>query len=370
MSNCRIAYLCLSSTNEGRGAEYAHVHEIINGLSELGFAVVLFEPKYSIGQQLPTKLERVKTFVEIQYNFFYSQQKFEVLYVRSHFAALPSILWAKIFGITVVQEINGSYEDLFISWPLTRKFSILFKCLMRIQMRFTDAFIAVTPQLQEWILRESSKKLAYVIPNGANTEIFSPQAKTTLNLPECYVVWFGSMAPWQGIETMLAAVEHSEWPRQVSLVLIGEGIEANKVKDAAIKNPKVVYLGRLPYAEVAGVVAKSIGGLIPKNNLGNCRFETGLSPLKLYETLSCGVPAIVTDFPGQADLIRSSKCGIVIAPENPKLLAEAVAFLHDNPGESQEMGESGRQVVNHEHSWKQRAKDTAEVIKILINPHQ
>ena len=368
MSNCRIAYLCLSSTNEGRGAEYAHVHEIINGLSDLGFSVDLFEPEYSIDQQLPSTLDRLKTFIEIQLKFFYSKQKFEVLYVRSHFAALPSILWAKIFGIAIVQEINGSYEDLFISWPWTRKFSILFKWLMRLQMRFTDAFIAVTPQLQEWILKESSKKLAYVIPNGANTEIFSPHAKTKLNLPECYVVWFGSMASWQGIETMLAAVEQIEWPRQVSLVFIGEGIAEKKVKDAAIKNPRVVYLGRLPYAEVAGVVAKSLGGLIPKNNLGNCRFETGLSPLKLYETLSCGVPAIVSDFPGQADLIRSSKCGIVIPPENPKSLAEAVAFIHDNPLEAQDMGERGRQVVEREHSWKQRSKDTAEVIKLLINP--
>lgn len=66
--------------------------------------------------------------------------------------------------------------------------------------------------------------------------------------------------------------------------------------------------------------------LSSQNNLGD-RFSTGLSPLKMYETLACGVPIIVSDFPGQADLIRNGNCGLVIPPENEVSLAKAVSYL-------------------------------------------
>jgi glycosyltransferase involved in cell wall biosynthesis len=366
MSKFRIAYICMSAPHEGRGAAYVHVHEIINGLSQLGFNVNLFEPAYAPQKVLPGAIGRLRGFIEIQLRLFKSKEKFDILYVRSHFAAFPIILWAKIFRkISVIQEINGPYEDLFTSWPGTRKFSIIFKWLIRIQMYLADALIAVTPQLKDWIAQEVGKKLVYTIPNAANTEIFNPYATTKHKLPESYVVWFGSMALWQGIETMLAAVEQPEWPDQVALVFIGEGTEESKVKYAALQNPKIVYLGRLPYTEIPGIVAGSLAGLIQTNKLNN-RFQQGLSPLKIYETLACGVPAIVSDLPGQADLVRTHECGVVIPAENPQALAESVAFIYDNPAKRQEMGQRGREIVEKEHSWKQRAKDTAQIINKFI----
>ena len=92
----------------------------------------------------------------------------------------------------------------------------------------------------------------------------------------------------------------------------------------------VVYLGRVAYRDLPGIVARSLAGLCPMSNLGG-RSETGLSPLKLYETLACAVPVVVTDFPGQADLVRECNCGLVIRPESPKALADAVAYLYHHP---------------------------------------
>jgi len=46
----------------------------------------------------------------------------------------------------------------------------------------------------------------------------------------------------------------------------------------------------------------------------------------------------VTDFPGQADLVRECKSGLVIDSNNPHQLAEAVNFLAQNPEEAHLMG--------------------------------
>ena len=129
----------------------------------------------------------------------------------------------------------------------------------------------------------------------------------------------------------------------------------------ASRNLRVIYLGSIPYRAVPGVVAGSIGGLVPKNNIGG-HVKTGLSPLKLFETLACGVPVVVTGFPGMADLVTRNECGIVIPIDDPKALAQAVAYLYEHHEKRIKVGMRGRRAVEKEHSWAKRAEDTELVL--------
>lgn len=359
-----LYYLTLQATREGQAA-HAHVHEIIKGLRRRGWNVVLFEPRYGGSMKSPSLLERLWEFVRVQLCLWF-RGKPDILYIRWHFASWPAALLARLRCVRVVQEVNGPYEDLFLAWPATRRLAWLFTWLMRSQLRWADAIIAVTPQLAEWVQKENgqAKAKVVVVPNGANTELFHPSASAPVPLPEKYVVFFGALAPWQGIDTMLKAVEESEWPAEVKLVIVGDGVEKRAVLPAA-QGGRVVYLGVLPYAQVPGVVARSIAGLSPKNAAGG-RSDTGLSPLKVFETLACGVPVIVTDFPGQADLVTSARCGIVIPPDNPRALAGAVAYLYHHPEERAAMGKRGRELVEREHSWDSRAEQMDAVLRMVL----
>jgi glycosyltransferase involved in cell wall biosynthesis len=288
----------------------------------------------------------------------------DVIYVRTHFASWPTAFFARLRGIPMVQEVNGPYKDLFIAYPITQRLARLFELLVRLQLRWANAIIAVTPRLAEWARRESGNSPVWVIPNGVNTELFNPDAPLMVSVPDTFVVFFGALAPWQGIDTMLAAVERPEWPLDVKLVIVGDGVERPKVEVAACKG-KVVYLGTVPYAQVPGIVARSIAGLSPQGP-GGGRSKMGLYPLKVFETLGCGVPVIVTDFPGQADLVKEGKCGLVIPPEDPRALAQAVAYLYSNPEERMAMGRQGRKLVEREHSWDQRAEQVDSVLRSVL----
>jgi glycosyltransferase involved in cell wall biosynthesis len=361
----RIAYLSLSANRQGN-AYYAHVNEIINGLRRRQWQVELFTPAYQQTGSLPGYLGRMPKFLETQMNLWKDSSQIDALYIRFHFAAFPTVFWAKLQNIPVVQEINGHYTELFVNWPWTSRFASLVAWLMRSQLSWADAVITVTPQLKTWLIQEFGSKTVHVISNGANTDIFAPQAKSDVLLPKPYVVFFGAFAPWQGIDTMLYAVEQSDWPANVNLVFVGDGIERPKVEKAVENNPKVMYLGMKSYQEIAGIVAGSIGGLSPQNKKGDYS-KTGLLPLKVYETLACGVPIVVSDFPGQADLVRQHQCGLVIPPEDPAALAHAVAFLYNNPSERQEMGNRGNKVIEQDHSWDKRAASTETVIQSIID---
>jgi len=361
-----LKYLCLQSREQGT-AGFTHVTEIIRGLEKRGWRVDLYEPDYGTNRRRPGAIKRLIEFLRIQFLFLMDSGNIpDAVYIRSHVALFPVTFFCKLSGIPVVQEINGPYEDLFIAWPFTKKLSGLITRLVRHQYRLSDALITVTPDLGDWLRREVGHKQIHIIPNGANTDLFKPGAISTTRAPEPYALFFGALAPWQGIDTMLKAVDLSLWPEDVSLVIVGEGAAKNQVQNISKQNRKIVYLGKVPYKSMPGIISDAMVCLSTQSNTMG-RSETGLFPLKLFESLACGVPVAVTDFPGQSDLVKKYKCGLVIPHDDPEALADAVAYFFRNPKESKLMGRRGSKAVNLEHSWDKRAADTDKVIRSFFN---
>jgi glycosyltransferase involved in cell wall biosynthesis len=164
---------------------------------------------------------------------------------------------------------------------------------------------------------------------------------------------------------MLEAASDPAWPADVALVIVGDGQMAPEVRAAAAERRNIRYLGKLAYADVGAVVAGALAGLVPKTREDDSD-RTGLFPIKLFEILACGTPAIVSDYPGQADLVRSAQCGMVVAPGNAKALALAVAAVAANEPERKVMGARGHTLIAAEHSWDRRAEQTARLIEQTI----
>lgn len=359
----RLAYLCLQVTREGQ-ASHAHVHEIIKGLRKRGWKVELFEPRPPSSAGIGAVIFKVAEFIRTQRRLRRAGP-FDVLYVRSHPLALPTSLWGRRRRLPTVQEVNGPYADLFVSYPWTRFLAVAFRTAARLSLKLADGVIAVTPQLRSWVLAETaSDKPVQVVPNGANSELFRPSAPSELKIGDPYVVFFGSLSRWQGIATLLDAVRHPAWPRGVKLVVAGDGVERPRLESVEPSGP-VVYLGPVPYRQIPGLVAGSLAGLSPQTDVQG-RAATGLFPLKVFETLACGVPVVVTDFPGQADIVREIGCGVVVPPEDPGALAAAVAALAQDPVGRKEMGARGRRAIAEAYSWDRRAEATDRFLRHLL----
>jgi len=361
-----LTYITLQSKKQGT-AGFTHVTEIVKGLKKRGWHVVLYEPNYGMANNEPGAVKRLIEFIRVQILFFLAFGKnMDAVYMRSHFALFPVTLFCKVTGIPVIQEINGPYEDFFTVWPFTKKISWLYTFLCRSQYKMSDAAVAVTPNLGDWFIREAGIKPVFIIPNGANTDIFHPDAKPRIDLPKPCIFFFGALAQWQGIDTIIGAASHANWPSGLNIVLAGNGKERHKIETFCKKNSHAVYLGKVPYTHIPGMIAESLLGLCPKSDV-QAHAKTGLFPLKLFETLACGVPIIVTDFPGQADLVREYACGMVVDPNNAEALANAIFYLYHHPEKRKKMGRKGKDAIHKEHSWDKRAADTDKAIRNLIH---
>jgi glycosyltransferase involved in cell wall biosynthesis len=363
-SNISLYYLCLQATRQGQ-ASYSHVHEIILGLQSRGVEARLFEPRHEKSACKTNFFARLLGFVNTQCKLIFSNTP-EVIYIRWHFATIFVALWAKLRNVPVIQEVNGPYEDLFLSYSWTKKIQGFFIFIMRQQLKWADAVIVVTPLLAEWAIKESKHRKVYIISNGANTSIFDHKASFLgeFCLPDRYVIFFGALSVWQGVDVMLDAFRSNQWPKDIALVIVGDGVESQKVNEAACSSRFLYHFESVEQRVLAGIVRNSLCALSPQ--VGH-RCSTGLFPLKLFESLACGVPVIVSDWPGMADFVREHQCGIVVPPGDPEALAQAVAQLASDPDRAREMGKRGAEEVHRKHSWDAKAEETLQVIYSIIS---
>jgi glycosyltransferase involved in cell wall biosynthesis len=358
----RIAYLSLQAVVEGQDT-WAAVLEVIRGMRDRGWVVDEWFVSYPESSS-PGVLTRLAEMWRVQRELVRRLSDYDAVYVRGHFFAWYAARAARRRGVPVVQECNGTYEDLFLAWPMTRYGKPLFEALGRSQARNADAVVSVTPQLAEWVKLDSGRADSDVSPNGANVDAFSPAAPRRPGLPPRYATFFGQFAPWQGIQIIFDAMDLPDWPEGLPVVLVGDGALRPDVEEVAARDSRVVYLGRLPYAEVAGVVAGAAASLVPTFNL--VRATTGLSPLKVYESMACGVPVVVSDTAGQADVVITEGCGLVVKPGDPLALAIALQRILADPVAASEMGRRGREAAVARHSWAARARERMAIVERTI----
>jgi glycosyltransferase involved in cell wall biosynthesis len=353
-----LTYLCLQPMRQGQ-ASYTHVNEIAAGLRRLRWVVrVISTP--ATGRA--TLIRRLFWTIITQWRLV-RQGPADVLYVRSHPAAILCTAWARARRIPVVQEVNGPADDFTAAWPGLRPLRWLIAWSLRWQLRRAGAVITVTEGLRAWAEEVvAGNALVSVVPNGANPAHFAPSAASSRRLRP-YVLFFGALAPWQGLDTLLEAALGPAWPPEVALVVAGDGPERPHVEEAERRaNGRIVYVGSLPYVDMPPLISGSIAAIIPKNYH---RPELGLSPLKLYEAMACQVPVIVTNLPGLGDVVEAEDCGVVVEVGAAIDLARAVGLLHAAPELAKRLGERGRLAIVERHSWAHRSAATNRIVSSL-----
>jgi len=357
-----IAYVSLQAVIDGQDT-WAAVTEIIEGWEALGWTVDRYFPQYP-ESGAPGGLGRLAEMRRVQGRLAKRVGEYDAVYVRAHQMALPTSRRAMALGVPVVQECNGPYEDLFIAYPHLRVARPIFDAMQRWQYRHASAIISVAEGLTQWLKREACHERVVTIGNGANTAVFSPDAPRRPGLPDRFAVFFGQFPSWQGISSLLEAAKLPAWPPGLPLVFVGDGAMRRDVEAAAAEMPgSVLYLGRLPYDEVAHVVAHAAVSFVP---MMAPERETMFSPLKLYESMACGVPVVASDVAGISEVVSEWRCGVLFPAGDACAIAEATARIVADPAAAAEMGDRGRQAVVAHFSWQARAADRARVIENAV----
>ena len=200
----------------------------------------------------------------------------------------------------------------------------------------SDLVLTTTPSTMDEITRRFPHVSAAVLPNGADTDLFRPslrrqsaRAALGAGADDFLVGYFGLHEAEQGLEAVVDAAALADGSG-MRFVMAGEGKAkaalAERARRLGIGN--IRFLDVLPRSEVAAVLASCDAGLAPLA----CELP-GTMPSKVWETLACGVPLVVSDGSDAADLVRANGVGRVFRPGDGGDLARVLADLAARPRE-------------------------------------
>jgi glycosyltransferase involved in cell wall biosynthesis len=286
----------------------------------------------------------------------------EVVHTHGKGPGLYGRAMARWMRVPAIHTYHGlHYADY---GPLTRR---LYLALERRLSRWSRFVVSVSRSghLEGLGLRLFRPEQGVVIVNGVDVDanerllLESPLRRESLGLTAADLV-IGCVSrfdPVKRIDLLIDAFERlkERFPR-LALVLIGGGVELERIRRLVVERglaDRVIFTGfvddpiRVQAALDLYVAASRKEGL----------------PLAMLEAMTAGLPVVATDVPGHRDVVTPGETGVLVAPDDPAELAEAVAALLSDPARRKSLGQAGRERVREEFGIRAMVDATAAVYR-------
>jgi glycosyltransferase involved in cell wall biosynthesis len=203
-----------------------------------------------------------------------------------------------------------------------------------------------------------------VVPNGVDVERFDPARVVPRPFgPGFHIVFAGSLAPWQGLDTLLRALV--DVPGVVA-VIAGDGPARPGLEALAAElglGARVQFLGSLAPDDVPAFLAGGDVCFVGHTDRG-ASADTFRSPLKLYEYLAMGKPVISSAVPDAVAAITEGKTGFLFDAGDAASLARAVRAAMGAPLDA--MGVLARRDAVNCHSWPARVRELIDQVETRV----
>jgi len=200
-----------------------------------------------------------------------------------------------------------------------------------------------------------------VVPVGVDHTVFRPRPDVR-PLAGRLMVTSSSDVPMKGLVPLLEAVAELRRSRDVELLVVGRPREGGRVDRA---------LDRLGLRDVVRCVSGITDDELARR-YGEAEIVVvpslyeGFS-LPAIEAMACGVPVVTTTGGALPEVVGvDGETAVLVPPDDPRALTEAIGRLLDDPGARARLGAAGRDRVLRRFTWRVTAEGTAACYRALL----
>jgi glycosyltransferase involved in cell wall biosynthesis len=235
--------------------------------------------------------------------------------------------------------------------------------------RLTEAFVAVSETEADVAARRglARPERIVVIPNGIELEEPGPpvvdlRARLGIDDATPLVGTIARLAPQKAPEVFVRACARvaAEAPR-ARFVLVGEGPLVRLVTDEIAASG---LDGRLLH--LRGVHGAAT--LLPQLDVFVLASRYEGAPYAPLEAMRAHTPVVLTDVTGSRDTVEHGRSGLVVPPDDPVAVAEAVTRLLADPALRRRLAEGGRARLSSRFDVRRMAGRLANLYQTLPSP--
>jgi phosphatidylinositol alpha-1,6-mannosyltransferase len=202
-----------------------------------------------------------------------------------------------------------------------------------------------------------------VMPMGVDTQRFSARPQNGEDSSQT-VLFVGRLAKKKGVEYLIRAFPHvlARHP-EARLTVVGDGPCHGELETLSAQlglADRACFAGAQPPAELPRFYAGS--RLFVGPSLVTRGGDTESFGLVFVEAMAADCPVVGTSVGGIPDVVIHGRTGLLVEPESPAALAEAINRLLDSPAEAEKMRALARRWVRRKFDWRQVAQGYAHLL--------
>lgn len=271
------------------------------------------------------------------------EEKFDIIHL--HEPLMPTLCinvlrFSRTVNIGTFHAFNGRGYSL--SKPLN-------SLLLKRWVSKLDGRIAVSKPAMEFVNKHFPGNYE-IIPNGVDTEHFSPEAKPLDEFGDgkLNILFVGRLEKRKGLDYLLKAYQRVKRDIPNSrLIIVGPGTRRRhkyekQVKQSDLKD--VVFVGYASHRELPRYY---------KTADICCAPATGWESfgIVLLEAMAVGKPVVASNIEGYASLVTDGVEALLVPPKDEARLAQALMSLMSDESLRQQMGARGR-LKAEEYDWE------------------
>jgi len=302
--------------------------------------------------------------------------KADVVVVSSptFFSVFSAWVLARYKRAALVVDVRDLWPAIFVELGVLRNPQVirLLETMELAAYRAAAAVVVVTEGFRDDLVRRGVPEAkVHVVPNGADLGRFGPEpadpatrAALGAKPDEVLVLYIGAHGISHALEAVAeaAAKLHGE---PVHFAFVGEGAAKerleSRVRDLGVSN--VTLLPGVSRDEVSRLLAAADVCLVP---LRDVPLFDSFIPSKMFEYLAAS-KAVIGSVRGEPARILQAAGAVVVEPEDPGALADAVRELAADPERREAMGRRGRAYVT-EHFDRKVLADRYRAILVGVVP--
>ncbi len=289
-------------------------------------------------------------------------------------AAWAGSVLAKRYRVPFVFEVRDLWPATLVDMERLSPNSLMTRLLYRLERRLSTKaamIIVLLPRAAEYYQALGvDREKVMVLQNGAYVDEKAPVLPPERD--QFVLMYCGAMGEANALQTLIDSLCQVEkrWNvnKQFKCRLVGAGPE----KDALERRAHELGLKSLsfempvPKNQVADLLAEADAFVITLRDLPNL-YRFGISMNKIFDYMSAGRPIVMAaDVPDNP--VAMANGGVVVNPESPDELAEAILTLANKPREESEaMGKNAWQYALDNHHYMNLARQLAGRLNSVVS---
>lgn len=243
-----------------------------------------------------------------------------------------------------------------------KKIQWLFNLIEKIGVKKARLVITVNQSVAHYLKKRYHKPTVAIYNYPKKENVHSSSLKKRYPGKKL-IIYVGGFNEGRGLEETIEAAKFL--PNDILIIFMGYGNWQGRIEDLIKKEnlqKKVLILKPVPPEKVIGFIRGA--------DLGLCLIQkTSLSyyyssPNKIYQYVAAEIPILGSDFPEISAVVKKYQVGVVIEPNNPKMIAKKIIWMLES--KRKQKYQNNLKNIKNKFTWEEEEKKLVKIYEKLV----